>query len=53
MLLAFLLAGCGEDGPPAPTAEESQRLDEAEAMLNGLNEKGPAPEGTDPSNHSD
>ena len=51
--LLLVMAGCSDDRPAAPTAEESQRLDEAEAMLNGLNEEGPAPEGTGPSNQSD
>ena len=49
-----LLGGCNrEERPPAPTAEESARLDDAEAMLNDLNEEGPAPEDADPSNRSD
>ena len=53
-LSLVLLAACGrEERPPAPTAEESARLDDAEAMLNGLNEEGPAPEDADPSNRSD
>jgi hypothetical protein len=43
--LAMLLSGCDrEEKPEAPTAVESARLDEAEAMLNELasNEAGPA-----------
>ena len=52
--LSLLLAGCGrEEQVPQPTAEESRRLDEAEAMLNGLNEEGPAPEDADPSDRLD
>jgi len=31
--LMLLLAGCDNERPPAPTAEESERLDDAEAML--------------------
>lgn len=30
---ALLLAACQNERPPAPTADESARLDEAEAML--------------------
>jgi len=42
LLIALLLAACGEDRPPAPTAEENRHLDEAEAMLNEVgNEAGP------------
>ena len=33
-LLVLLLAACADERPPAPTAEESARLDEADAMLN-------------------
>jgi hypothetical protein len=33
-LLLLLLAACHDERPPAPTAEESARLDEADAMLN-------------------
>ena len=34
ILIAMLLAACGEKRPPAPTAEENRQLDEAEGMLN-------------------
>ena len=34
LLLLLSLAACGDQRPPAPTAEESARLDEADAMLN-------------------
>jgi hypothetical protein len=41
-LLSLLLItpACGDQRPPAPTAEESARLNEADAMLNeaGANE---------------
>ena len=33
-VIALLLTACGEDRPPAPTAEENRQLDEAEVMLN-------------------
>ena len=50
----LLLAACGREEPvAAPTAEEAERLDAAEAMLNDFNEEGPAPDGTGPSNRSD
>jgi hypothetical protein len=47
----LMLASCNrEERPEAPTAAESERLDEAEDMLNDLaNEEGAAPEGTAPS----
>jgi hypothetical protein len=32
--LALLLAGCGEQRPPAPSAEQNDQLNEAESMLN-------------------
>ena len=50
LLAALLLAACGRESEvPAPTAEQAERLDEAEAMLDGLNEEGPAPGGDGPS----
>jgi hypothetical protein len=33
-LSALMLAACHDERPPAPTAEESARLDETDAMLN-------------------
>jgi hypothetical protein len=33
-LLLASLSACTDERPPAPTPEESARLDEAEAMLN-------------------
>ena len=52
MIIALLTAACERDRPPAPSAEQANQLDEAEAMLNDLdrNEKGAAPAGAAPSN---
>jgi hypothetical protein len=53
-LLLFLAACNREEQPQAPTTAESDRLNNAEAMLNGLaNEEGPATEAADPSNGSE
>ena len=44
VLSAFLLlAACGDDRPPAPTAEETEQLNQAEDLLNeqAAKEKGP------------
>ena len=51
LLSAILLAACGESRPPAPTAEQSDQLNEAEAMLNELegNEEGPEVDASGPS----
>jgi hypothetical protein len=32
--LALFLIACGEQRPPAPTAEQNDQLNEAETMLN-------------------
>ena len=55
LLAAFLLPSCNrEEQPQAPTAAESERLNEAEDMLNDLaKEEGAAPEGTAPPTNSD
>ena len=34
LILFLTLAACGEQRPPAPTAEQNDQLNEAEAMLN-------------------
>ena len=54
-LLALLALSCSqEERPEAPTAAESERLDEAEAMLDRLaNEEGPEAEAPSPSSHSE
>ena len=33
VLILLALAACADERPPAPTAEESARLNEADAML--------------------
>lgn len=50
LITLLLLAACNQE-PQAPTAAESDRLNEAEEMLNELAKKeGAAPDGTAPSN---
>ena len=50
----LMLAACGDQRPPAPTAEQSARLDEADALLDNLaNEEVPADRSTGPSNRLD
>jgi len=34
LTVVLALAGCGEQRPPAPTPEQNDQLNEAEAMLN-------------------
>ena len=35
----LMLAACGDERPPAPTPEQSEQLNEAEAMLDNLAEE--------------
>jgi hypothetical protein len=55
--LSVLLAvgACHKDRPPAPTPEQSEQLNDAEDMLNGMtqNEEGPEASASSPSNSSD
>jgi hypothetical protein len=48
----LLLAACGDDRPPVPTAEQSDQLNEAEELLNsGMDEKGPEDRSSGPSSN--
>jgi hypothetical protein len=49
-ILVFL-AACGDDRPPAPTAEESEQLNEVEELLNeeAAKEEGPGNRSPGPS----
>jgi len=53
--LLLLVAACHDHEPPAPTAEQSDQLNNAEDMLNGMttNEEGPTDRSAGPSNRSD
>ena len=52
LTLALMLVACRDDRPPAPTAEEAARLNEAEAMLNNVDrtQEGPEARAPGPSN---
>jgi hypothetical protein len=52
---AFLfLTACQKREPPAPTAEQSAQLNDADSMLNNVaNEEGPEDRSSGPSNSSD
>ena len=51
LLMALSLAACGDDRPPAPTAEESEQLNEVEELLNeeAAKEEGPGNRSPGPS----
>jgi hypothetical protein len=51
----LLVAACHKDEPPAPTAQQSDQLNDAEDMLNDMaqNEEGPEANASSPSNSSD
>lgn len=50
----LFVSGCQDEQPPAPSAEQSSQLNEADSMLNGLaNEEGPADHSAGPSNSND
>ena len=52
----LLVAGsCHDKKPPQPTAEQSDQLNDAEDILNGMeqNEEGPEANASSPSNSSD
>jgi hypothetical protein len=48
----LLIAACHDRRPPAPTAEQSAELNQAEDMLNSMaqNEEGPEANASSPSN---
>jgi hypothetical protein len=50
----LLASACHDRGPPAPTAQQSEQLNDAENMLNAIskNEEGPEANASGPSNHS-
>ncbi len=50
-LACLLLAACDDERPPAPTAEQSDQLNEAEEMLDqeAENQEGPADRSAGPS----
>ena len=50
--LLLLLGACRDHRPPQPTAQQSDQLNDAEDMLNGMaqNEEGPEANASSPSN---
>jgi hypothetical protein len=56
LAVPLLLCGaCHKDRPPAPTAQQSAQLNDAENMLNAMaqNEEGPADRSAGPSDSND
>jgi len=55
LCVVLSLVACRDQRPPAPTAEQTQQLDEAENMLDNMaaNEEGPADRSAGPSNSTD
>jgi hypothetical protein len=54
LCVILIVAACHDRRPPAPTAEQSAELNDADRMLDNLaNEEGPADRSTSPSNASD
>jgi hypothetical protein len=55
LCLLLLLGACRDQRPPQPTAAESDQLNDAEDMLNGMaqNEEGPEANASGPSNSVD
>ena len=53
--LLLLAAACRDDRPPAPTEDESAKLNEMDSALNDMarNEEGPEANASGPSNSSD
>ena len=51
----LLLCACRDQRPPQPTAEQSDQLNDAESMLNGMaqSEEGPEANASSPSNSVD
>ncbi|HEX5259669.1 MAG TPA: hypothetical protein VFW35_12940 [Sphingomicrobium sp.] len=54
LCVTLIVAACHDRRPPAPTAEQSAELNDADRMLDNLaNEEGPKANASGPSNSSD